>query len=59
MPEDIKKHGAILRHSSDSRTVLWILKYFLLSAFAWHYDDFAQLADIPCRILGRGAQIAY
>ena len=36
----------LLRNSTDWRCILWIVKYFALSALAWYYDD-AIFASVP------------
>ena len=38
--------NGLLRNDADWRCILWIVKYFALSALAWYYDD-AIFASVP------------
>jgi len=42
--------GGLLKNSADWRCVLWIAKYFVLSALAWRYDAVIS-ASIPLSLL--------
>ena len=42
--------GGLLKNSADWRCVLWIAKYFVLSALAWRYDAIIS-ASIPLSLL--------
>jgi len=39
VPASTGHSDGILRNNADWRCVLWIFKYFFLSALAWRYDD--------------------